>query len=442
MYKEIRNKKTNGKWIYKTLGIEGLLAYKNMKRNKRKYRVTTISLCVSIILFLTFSTYINYGLLGYGTYMLQTEPDVAITIEEDEQTEKVISLLRNIPYVTSSLVFENNTVIYQALDKEFYETNYYNQFYTNQTGINYMHIYTLDEYSYQEYLKKVGLKEERPILYNSGKITRFEEVEKTYSVTVFDPSKNPEFTFCQITYQGENYELKNCVEPISNIYFTDISPFENYNGDPYPGATLVVSKSMYEKIRLLKSQDESVIKTIYMNTDSILKLDSSINEIIDQYSNLNINYHSAKLELYKQNQTVTAVRFALYSFIFFITLIALTSVMSTIYTSMQLRRREFAMLRSIGLSPKGFEKMLCLESLFFGIRSLLYGLLISFGIIYLIQQITSLGYGSQKIVIPFPTQYVIICIVGVFVIVFFAMIYSTKKMKSENIMDAIEEENR
>lgn len=442
MQKEIRNKKTNGKWIYNIFGIEGLLAYKNMRRNKRKYRVTTISLCVSIILFLTFSTYINYGLLGYGTYILQKEPDATIAIEEEAQTEKVISLFQNIPYITSSLTFEVNTVVYKTLDKKYYHPDYYNQFYVNQTGIHYMHIYVLDEHSYQTYLKKVGLKEERPILYNSGNMTRFEEEEKTYNVTVFDPSQKPEFTFCQMEYQGENHELKNCIEPISDIYFTNISPFQDYNGDSYPGSTLVVNEEVYKKIRKLTYQDELILKNIYINTDSILKLDHSINDIINKYPNMNINYHSAKLELYEQNQTVTAVRFALYSFIFFITMIALTSVMSTIYTSMQLRRKEFAVLRSIGLTPKGFQKMLCLESVFFGIRSLLYGLLISFGIIYLIQQIAGLSYGSQKIVIPFPTQYVIICIIGVFVIVFFAMIYSTRKMKNENIISAIEEENR
>ena len=106
--------------------------------------------------------------------------------------------------------------------------------------------------------------------------------------------------------------------------------------------------------------------------------------------------------------------------------------------SINLRRKEFAILRSVGLSPKGFNKMIWFESLFFGIKSLLYGLPVGIFLSFVISN------NMNKLVLsPFdlPIGSIAICIIGTFVIVLITMWYSTAKIKKENILEEIRREN-
>lgn len=134
-----------------------------------------------------------------------------------------------------------------------------------------------------------------------------------------------------------------------------------------------------------------------------------------------------------------AIRILLYGFITLVTLIGVTSVFNTINTSIMLRKKEFAMLRSVGLTPRGFNKILFFESLFFGFKSLLYALPVSLGIVLLIDKtatnVMDFGY------IIWPVKSIIISIIGVFIIVLLTMLYSASKIKKDNILETIREEN-
>ncbi|HHU54297.1 MAG TPA: FtsX-like permease family protein [Mollicutes bacterium] len=99
------------------------------------------------------------------------------------------------------------------------------------------------------------------------------------------------------------------------------------------------------------------------------------------------------------------------------------------------------MLRSVGQTPASFNKMIRLESIFLGLKSLIYGLLISFAIIYLLIKISSLSYGDNQIEIPYPITQIIFCIIFVFIIIFLIMKYATNKLKNNNIVETIRKEN-
>ena len=133
------------------------------------------------------------------------------------------------------------------------------------------------------------------------------------------------------------------------------------------------------------------------------------------------------------------MKILMYGFITLVTLIGVTSVFNTIYTSIHLRRKEFAMLRSVGLSPKGFQKMIFFESLFFGLKSLLYALPVSFIFIFLISR--SMGYSFQFGGILIPWGAIFVAIVGVFLLILITMMYSTRKIKKENILTSLQDEN-
>ena len=129
----------------------------------------------------------------------------------------------------------------------------------------------------------------------------------------------------------------------------------------------------------------------------------------------------------------------LYGFITLVTLTGVTSVFNTIHTSIHLRRKEFAMLRSIGLSPRGFNKMILFESLFFGLKSLFFALPVSGIFIYLINLTIGDTFLFGKIIIPWDA--IFLSILGVFLIVILTMWYSVRKIKKENILDSLRDEN-
>ena len=133
------------------------------------------------------------------------------------------------------------------------------------------------------------------------------------------------------------------------------------------------------------------------------------------------------------------VKVLFYGFISLVTLIGVTSVINTINTSMTLRRREFAVLRSIGLTPRGFNRMLIFECLLFGIKSLLYALPVSIGLIFLIHKSVTNLVTFNNVLIPYKS--ILIVIVGVFAITGLCMWYATSKIKKENILETIRNEN-
>ena len=127
-----------------------------------------------------------------------------------------------------------------------------------------------------------------------------------------------------------------------------------------------------------------------------------------------------------------------YGFIVLITCICVANIFNTISTSVALRRREFAMLKSVGMTPKGFNRMIRFESLFYGLKSLLYGLPLGFLAMYWFYNTLSGAFD-----VPFTISWgsVAVVVVAVFAIVSVTMLYSSAKMKKENIVDVLKEEN-
>ena len=166
-----------------------------------------------------------------------------------------------------------------------------------------------------------------------------------------------------------------------------------------------------------------------------------VNEIDKNYSKYSngFYYESPKIEYKQQENTILALKILFYGFITLVVLIGVTSVFNTIYTSIHLRKKEFAMLRSIGLTPKGFNKMLFFESFFFGIKSLIYALPVSFVLIFLINRAVNGIYEFGEMVIPWTS--ILIAIIGVFLLILMTVLYSAHKIKKENILSALREEN-
>ena len=135
---------------------------------------------------------------------------------------------------------------------------------------------------------------------------------------------------------------------------------------------------------------------------------------------------------------IFVIRVFTYGFIILISLISVANVFNTISTNLMLRRKEFAMLRSVGMTPKGFSRMMNFECMLYGLKGLLYGLPVSIALTYLIYRVIQNGVGMSFFI---PGSSILIAVGSVFLIVFATMIYSMRKLNKENTVDALKNEN-
>ena len=135
---------------------------------------------------------------------------------------------------------------------------------------------------------------------------------------------------------------------------------------------------------------------------------------------------------------VNVVNIFSYGFITLISLIAAANVFNTISTNINLRRREFAMLKSIGMTPKSFTRMMNFECLLYGFKGLLYGLPVSFIVTLMIYRSICEGLEMAFFI---PWYSIAIAVGSVFLVVFTTMVYSMRKINKENTIDALKNEN-
>lgn len=196
---------------------------------------------------------------------------------------------------------------------------------------------------------------------------------------------------------------------------------------------IVVSKRVLE--RLIDEKIEAFGQAqLFLKSKDPLKTQQEIEEFSDSNLSFLNEYQSRVME----EQGILIMSVFTYGFIVLISAISIANIFNTISTSISLRKREFAMLKSVGMTPKGFTKMMNYESIFYGVKSLLFGLPLSFVVMYFIHRTL-----SQRYLFEFTFSWVSILsvIAAVFVIVGSAMLYSSSKVKKENIIDALKQEN-
>ena len=442
-----KKKIKTSKFVNKLFGIEGEIALKNIKRNKKKYRVTIVSLFISIVLFISFSSYMNYTLNTASSVMGEVPYDYQISYfsttagNNGEALDKINEIVKSsdvkeyTSYSSSDLqLIGNYTYSKEYLD--FYKNAYGEEVYNDLKKAEYQNIsiLVLDDNSYNKYKKLIGLDKDSAILLNKFKGVSYGGNKRVnYDIPVIN-NGNINIKICNFDDSEEevNDVTKYCNKSVENIFVTNKS-FDLIEEFSYmTDFKLVVNKKLYDSISD-NATDFTQFNIISDNTNNIDKLTKEL----DKYSN--VNYTNVKEAMKQANNLILVVKILMYGFISLVTLIGVTSVFNTISTSMALRKREFAVLRSIGLTRKGFNKILFFESLFFGLKSLIYAIPVSIGITVLIHYALADMVSISTIIIPW--KYIIISIVSVFVIVLLTMMYSTSKIKKHNIIEQIREEN-
>ena len=440
-----KKKIRTSKLVLKLFGIEGEIALKNIKRNKKKYRVTIVSLFISIVLFISFSSYMNYTLNTASSVMGEVPYDYQISYFGDdpnndkEALDKINEIVKSsdvkeyVSYSVSNLsIIGNYTYSDEYLD--FYKNAYGDDGIKalNDLKYQYISIYILDDNSYNKYKKLIGIDNDSVILLNKFKGVSYGNNKRVnYNIPVIN-NGNINIKICNFDNDEDVDTTKYCNKNIDNIFVTNKS-FDLIEEFSYmDDFKLIVNKKLYDSISD-SSTHYTQFNIISDNTNNIDKLTKDL----DKYSN--VNYTNIKETMKQANNLILVVKILMYGFISLVTLIGVTSVFNTISTSMALRKREFAVLRSVGLTNRGFNKILFFESLFFGMKSLIFAIPVSIGITVLIHYALADMVSISTIIIPW--KYIIISIVSVFVIVLLTMMYSTSKIKKHNIIEQIREEN-
>lgn len=438
-----KKKIKTSKLVNKLFGIEGEIALKNIKRNKKKYRVTVVSLFISIVLFISFSSYMNYTLNTASSVMGEVPYDYQISYfgngDDKEALDKINEIVKSsdvkeyVSYGVSNLsIIGNYTYSDEYLD--FYKSAYGDDGIKalNNLKYQYISIYILDDNSYNKYKNLIGLDKDNVILLNKFKGVSYGNNKRVnYDIPVIN-NGNINIKICNFDDEENTDTTKYCNKNIDNIFVTNKS-FDLIEEFSYMSDfKIVVNKKLYDSISD-SSTHYTQFNIISDNTNNIDKLTKDL----DKYSN--VNYTNIKEAMKQANNLILVVKILMYGFISLVTLIGVTSVFNTISTSMALRKREFAVLRSIGLTNRGFNKILFFESLFFGMKSLIFAIPVSIGVTVLIHYALADMMSISTIIIPW--KYIIISIVSVFVIVLLTMMYSTSKIKKHNIIEQIREEN-
>ena len=429
------------KFIRKIFGIEGEIALKNIKRNKKKYRITVLSLFVSIVLFITFSSYMTYMTKSADTYMDDMDSNAIINLDRysGDKVQKFMEDIvkdKNVSNYMSINTYSLDTSL-NVKDKSIYTLEFYNMIkdYLNDDSMQ-VAIYELDKDNYNKLLSKIGKKEVKPILFNTYTMTIFGEDSVRKDVfNKYNNNFNKEVSLCKKFVTSDGQWDSSCKYQIDDYY---IANFEYYND--------YIFKQLYDFVFIvpmgyfgdLSKFSYSAYSQVYLDVEDDTSFREALESKAKEYDT-SYYYHNYSEEQKQTKSLLLALKILIYGFVVLVTSIGVTSVFNTISTSMNLRKSEFAMLRSMGLTRHGFNKMLLCESLFFGLKSLLYALPVSFVIVFYLNDMSKSIVTFNETIIPWNS--IIIATIGVFVIVLISVMYSTRKIKKENILEAIREEN-
>lgn len=513
--KEIRTPRIVGK----IFGIEGVLASKNYKRNRKQHRAVVWSLALSILLFVSAFSFIRY-MSRYIDDMTSNQPKVDLTknieLSAMEDPEELLERLDNAAHVTKSafgvtasgsvmvnLFFPEEAAPDPPKGTSYTDVsslpNIHNTFYGETAPEGASPIYLagdgavlspinfafLDDRTFRNLLKDNGISEEayfdsaspQGVLYNSG-MGQYQKSGKDYDEMVYVPyqliqkdqipldaylirSVSPDGYLEIGAVDGERlyYPVKDAAGLVSldpslldpekvirikaeestvridlkiggiiqknAFFFADSLPCLYY---PYSMLDHVVS----EEIRALTGGFGSAL--YFFNTDDRMESKAAMNEILTEEA---LPRGFNEVSGYDRG-IIKLIGVFSYGFILLISLIAVANAFNTAHTNVMLRRREFAILRSIGLSKKGFFKMIVYEWFRESTTGFIIGLLIATAFAFAIWKVI-----SRMIQRAFylPWESVLISAGATLVVMAFSVLYAVRRVRTNHPVEVLKDEN-
>lgn len=432
---KIKNNKPyrTSKLTKKLFGVGGEIASKSLKRSRKKYRTTVISIVVSVAMFIAVPAFMDYGMTFTDHYYGNADYSYMVVGIDSKQAQTIEKMPEIENYLTVGLQYG-----YVSADVP-----------VNECGKNFLY----DEPDGSKSFGAEFLEFEHDTF-----VQICRELELDYNKV-----KGGVLVYSQVT--PDNSESGNSSKPMKLFDKTAPTKFTVHGNDD-EGNALITGKlkvsSVFDEIP--KSADsvigegtifgqgliigeQGVISpqlgehgcavTLYANTSDHTSLTNRIESMEGADDSIYIVDYEENVRQF--NAVMLIVGIFVYGFIGVISLIGLTNIFNTISTNMQLRSKEFASLKSIGMTKKEFNRMIRLESLMYGIKSLIIG--IPLGVLGVFAIFSAFSIGSVPMSFVFPWKAILISIAVVFVAVWLIMKYSISKVNKQNIIETIRNDN-
>lgn len=430
---KVKNNKPyrTSKLTKKLFGVGGEIASKSLKRSRKKYRTTVISIVVSVAMFIAVSAFMDYGMTYTEHYYGKTDYSYMVSGIDTKQAQTIEKMPEIENYLTVGLQYGH-----VSADVPVNECGE-NFLYDNADGTKSFSVEFL-EFEHDTFVQ----------------ICR--ELKLDYNKV-----KGGVLVYSQVT--PDNSESGNSSKPMKLFGKTAPTKFIVYGNELIAGKLKV--SSVFDEIP--KSADsvigegtilgqgliigeQGVISpqlgehecyiTLYANTSNHTSLTNRIESMPstgDSESYISIFDYEETVRQF--NAVMLIVGIFVYGFIGVISLIGMTNIFNTISTNMQLRSKEFASLKSIGMTKKEFNRMIRLESLMYGIKSLIIG--IPLGVLGVFAIFSAFSNGNVPMSFVFPWKAILISIAAVFIVVWLIMKYSISKVNKQNIIETIRNDN-
>ncbi len=444
--------------IRRAFGFEGELALKSLQRDRKKYLTTLLSLMISIILFVAFNALMLYTDTTQNLAVKAMDYDLQIDLDyRQSHANQFADLVSQLPEVqrVSYIRCSHEEYVpprtgitdpaYQALQElTSLEFESLPQPVEGGTYAFVLKVCTVGPAEFAYYAAQLGLDVQQysdpsaplGILLNHATLR---QGGKLYDLDLF--SLKPGDTMSATQMSGWSAPQTGGEATPSLTWTVGAVTQESPLG--FRGATLVpemiVSDAVFDGLsdRMLQlgpiAQGHMTVKSD--DPDAALE---AIERLYKATVGGNFSYYSMEEFNKGKNLQNLMTNLFFYGFLTLITLIGVTNIVNTLDTNIKLRRREIAMLKSVGLTPGGFLRMLRYESLFYGLTALLYGL--PLGIALSVVIYLQFG-GVSTFAFTLPWWAILACVAGILAIVFATMMVSGAMIRNDNIVDTIKEEN-
>lgn len=441
--RKIRSKGISGRLF----GLEGMLASKNYRRDKRKYRTTVVSLTLSIVLFVTAGAFVQYLNQAGEDALASGKMDLYVDATGTDDLDGILKELQETEGV-EQVLFSRQLNVDWIMEEGLLTEEGKNHGWERTGGgklMNYNLIILPDE-QFERYAEEQGI--------DSGEFFGEDTLKGIYVDRVRSLDSE--------TQQYQNYNLLNLKKPqrinlgrdqydeegnstgnFEQFFSLELTarakefPAESMNN--YFSDTIVVTVPESSFVPYEDQMKEFLQQEIYLKAPDHRQVSQQLkNKTQDSTSALyRHNFYDMRENTERAQNILLVIRVLTGGFVTLMSLVAVANIFNTISTNLFLRRREFAVLRSIGMTRKGFRRMMSCECFIYGLRSICYGVLISAGTSYLVYRGTSLGVRYNY---TLPWLYWGISVGAVLLVVAVTMVYSMRKMREDNIIEELKQE--
>ncbi len=427
--KNKKRKNKEYKLTKKLFGIEGVIARKNFRRSRKRYRTTIFSIFLSIVLFISMNAFAE-SVFGLSSLEYQ-DSRINLTVYSNNQTEEekeaYFDKIKDLDGIKEYMILKD---AYVHMDNPDIYTEEALEYYSEEVN-TILIIYSLGDEAYRNYVAELGLNydevKDEAILSDTRILYEYEEGRdgvKRVETNLTNLNAGDTLEYYKTQDEEGNLTEKGSIKIAKRA---DKYPLGlSFQQDTHP--VIIISDEMMENF-------EHSLVSMPINAEDPYKLQEEIVEIDKTNQN---NIYNAEEDVRAAKNMNLIVSIFVYGFIAVISIIGVTNIFNTITTNMALRTREFAILKSIGMTNKEFKKMIHYESFIYGLKALIFGLPVGVALSYLIYTVTADVYTTSY---ELPIIPILISIIFVFAIIFMTMQYAVKKTKNQNIIETIRKEN-